>query len=213
MLGSADFRPKGSATYQWDGGGYIHATGGGDGIFVAPVHLPNGAVLDEICVWYYNSTAVEIHAEWVAYGLGFGNIAPFFHLFQAFDLPPAGAMGGYDVQCVDAGTVIHAYADLDGDTIFERPVYAINIYLSNVNSEQQIGGALLVWHYQVSPAPGAPTFLDVPPSDFGFQYIEALVDAGITGGTGGGNYSPDAFVTRRQMAIFLAKALGLYWPN
>ncbi len=52
----------------------------------------------------------------------------------------------------------------------------------------------------------------LPTSDFGFQFIEALVAAGITGGTGGGNYSPDAPVTRRQMAIFIAKALGIYSP-
>jgi S-layer family protein len=69
------------------------------------------------------------------------------------------------------------------------------------------------WHRSVSPPPGSPTFADVPPSDPGFQYIEALVASGITAGCGGGNYCPDATLTRRQMAVFLAKALGLYWPN
>ncbi len=52
-------------------------------------------------------------------------------------------------------------------------------------------------------------FNDVPGSDFGYQYIEALAESGITGGCGGGNFCPDNPVTRRQMAIFLAKALGL----
>jgi S-layer homology domain len=66
---------------------------------------------------------------------------------------------------------------------------------------------------QVSPAPGSPTFTDVPTSDGGFQYIEALVASGITAGCGGGKYCPDQAVTRRQMAVFLAKALGLHWPN
>ncbi|MGH9380129.1 MAG: hypothetical protein ACRD2Z_05905 [Thermoanaerobaculia bacterium] len=28
----------------------------------------------------------------------------------------------------------------------------------------------------------------------------------------GGNYCPNALVTRGQMAAFLAKALGLHWP-
>jgi S-layer homology domain len=69
------------------------------------------------------------------------------------------------------------------------------------------------WHRSVSPAPGSPTFADVPLSDPGFQFIEALVASGITAGCGGGNYCPDATLTRRQMAVFLAKALGLYWPN
>ncbi len=69
------------------------------------------------------------------------------------------------------------------------------------------------WHRTVSPAPASPTFGDVPMNDIGFQYIEALAASGITGGCGGGNYCPDASLTRRQMAIFLAKALGLHWPN
>ena len=37
-------------------------------------------------------------------------------------------------------------------------------------------------------------------------------EGGITGGCAGGNYCPDNFVTRRRMAVFLAKALGLNWP-
>jgi S-layer homology domain len=65
---------------------------------------------------------------------------------------------------------------------------------------------------QVSPAPGSPTFNDVPVSDPAFQYIEALVASGVTAGCGGGNYCPDSPLTRRQMAVFLAKALGLQWP-
>jgi S-layer homology domain len=69
------------------------------------------------------------------------------------------------------------------------------------------------WHRSVSSAPPSPTFGDVPTGDGGYQYIEALAAAGITGGCGGGNYCPDANLTRRQMAIFLSKALGLHWPN
>lgn len=72
-------------------------------------------------------------------------------------------------------------------------------------------GAVAGYQLQVSPAPATPTFNDVPTSDPGFQYIEALAASGITGGCGGGNYCPDASLTRRQIAIFLAKALGLYF--
>ena len=53
----------------------------------------------------------------------------------------------------------------------------------------------------------------MPVSDPAFQYIEALVAAGVTAGCGGGNYCPDNPLTRRQMAVFLAKALGLNWPS
>ena len=83
--------------------------------------------------------------------------------------------------------------------------------LISVTDPVDIVGALVGYKLQVSPAPATATFGDVPTSDFGFQYVEALAASGVTGGCGGGNYCPDSPVTRRQMAIFLAKALGLQW--
>jgi len=77
----------------------------------------------------------------------------------------------------------------------------------------QLASVILSYQLDVSPAPGTPTFGDVPPSDPAFQYIEALVASGITAGCSGGNYCPDAPLTRRQMAVFLAKALGLQWTG
>jgi hypothetical protein len=74
-------------------------------------------------------------------------------------------------------------------------------------------GVVIGYELQVAPAPPSPSFVDVPASDFGFQFIEALNLSGITGGCGAESFCPNAFVTRRQMAIFLAKALGLYLPQ
>jgi hypothetical protein len=68
------------------------------------------------------------------------------------------------------------------------------------------------WHRTVSAPPGSPTFNDVPISDPAFPFIEALAASGITSGCGGGNFCPDNPLTRRQMAVFLSKALGLHWP-
>ena len=69
----------------------------------------------------------------------------------------------------------------------------------------------MFWQRQVSTPPGSPTFNDVPASDGAYPFIEALAASGITAGCGGGNFCPDTPLTRRQMAVFLAKALGLYW--
>jgi S-layer homology domain len=69
------------------------------------------------------------------------------------------------------------------------------------------------WRRTVSPAPLAATFNDVPTGHPFFQFVEALYDSGITAGCGGGNYCPDNPVTRGQMAVFFAKALGLHWRN
>lgn len=65
---------------------------------------------------------------------------------------------------------------------------------------------------QVSPAPGTASFADVPVGDPLHRFVEALVAAGITAGCGGGNYCPNAPITRGQMAVFLSAALGLHWP-
>jgi hypothetical protein len=56
------------------------------------------------------------------------------------------------------------------------------------------------------PPPCVGTFPDVPcPSTFA-NWIEALAAEGVTTGCGGGNFCPDNFVTRRQMAVFLLKS-------
>jgi hypothetical protein len=60
---------------------------------------------------------------------------------------------------------------------------------------------------------GGQLFDDVPFSDFGYNHIAALYYSGITGGCGGDDFCPDSPVTRRQMAIFIARALGLNWPD
>ncbi len=51
------------------------------------------------------------------------------------------------------------------------------------------------------------TFADVPSTHWAFAYINAIYEAGLTTGCGGGNYCPEAVVTREQMAAFLVRAL------
>jgi S-layer homology domain len=92
-------------------------------------------------------------------------------------------------------------------------VLVLDVEQAPSSSFEYFGYVEVDWRRTVSPAPGSPSFNDVPASDPGFQFIEALVAAGITGGCGGGNYCPDNTVTRRQMAVFLSKALGLHWPD
>ena len=76
-----------------------------------------------------------------------------------------------------------------------------------------MGSIRVYYQLQVSPPPGAATFGDVPIGHPFFQFVEALAASGITAGCGGGNYCPDNPLTRGQMAVFLAKALGLHWPT
>ena len=56
----------------------------------------------------------------------------------------------------------------------------------------------VLYRLQVSPAPGVATFDDVPTSHPFFQFIQALVAAGITSGCSAAPplYCPDAAITR-----------------
>jgi hypothetical protein len=51
----------------------------------------------------------------------------------------------------------------------------------------------------------------VPTSSPYFKFGEALSAAGIVTGCGGSNYCPGNPVTRGQMAVFLASALGMHF--
>ena len=108
-----------------------------------------------------------------------------------------------------------AFADLSGlnytvDNVQHRLLLE-TAFGPNGDSTTSFSGVIVGYRLQVSPAPVLPTFADVPATDPAYQYVEALAASGITGGCGNGDFCPDAVVTRRQMAVFLAKALGLQW--
>jgi S-layer family protein len=72
----------------------------------------------------------------------------------------------------------------------------------------------IVYRLRVSNAPATATFPnDVPTSHPFFQFVEDLAAAGITGGCSAGSYCPNSPITRGEMAVFLASALGLHFPN
>jgi hypothetical protein len=75
----------------------------------------------------------------------------------------------------------------------------------------QMAVFLLKSKHGVSYTPPAATgvFTDVPVGYWADTWIEQLAAEDITGGCGGGNYCPDAPVTRAQMAVFLVKTFNL----
>ena len=85
---------------------------------------------------------------------------------------------------------------------------------SGPTSATRFKAVRVTYRLQVSAAPATATFPnDVPTTHPFFRFVEALAAAGVTGGCGAGSYCPDAAVTRGQMAVFLATALGLHFPN
>jgi len=92
---------------------------------------------------------------------------------------------------------------------------ALVVHVQEAGNDQAcayFGWVEIWWHRQVSPPPATATFPDVPTDHPFFQFVEALYASGITAGYGNGNFGVNDPITRGQMAVFLAKALGLHWP-
>lgn len=90
---------------------------------------------------------------------------------------------------------------------------AIGAFTESGTSATSFGPIRLYYRRQVSPAPATATFSDVPVGTSQHPFVEALAAAGITVGCGGGQFCPNASLTRGQMAVFLSAALGLHFPN
>ena len=168
---------------------------GEDTQYFATLDLPAGAVIDSIGV----NTATDTDAV-MGLALWQRGSDGSLTMLSGFSLPAH----GWDTDFAGPlGILVDTHKDRQ---------YILEVEQAASAHDQYFGWVEVWWHRNVSPAPQSPTFGDVPATDLGFQYIEALAASGITGGCGGGNYCPDASLTRRQMAIFLAKALGLHWP-
>ncbi|HTR04126.1 MAG TPA: S-layer homology domain-containing protein [Thermoanaerobaculia bacterium] len=168
----------------------------GSGEFYASVDVPAGAVIDYIGLESYSTCAGVAGVElWeVTHGFTSG-IATF-----------SSTSHGYATD-YNASPIGYLNAQNHGKALVAQ------VELSSACANYPAFTWVEIWWRRTVSAPGSPTFNDVPANDPGFQFIEALAASGITGGCGGGNFCPDNPVTRRQMAVFLAKALGLHWPQ
>ena len=62
--------------------------------------------------------------------------------------------------------------------------------------------------------PATASFTDVPPAHPFFKWIQRMKSDGVTGGCGTTSYCPDDFVTRGQLALFLARgAFNQFLPG
>ncbi len=178
--------------------------------FMAPLHLPAGARMTYLSLSGFDNTFEgEIQAS-------LGICDP---LGQSCTFP-AGNPPCTDSPVTVCSGILHqpgfgsADTDLTGaDITIDNVGHRYFLFAGNTTNDglTAISEITLGFTLQVSPAPPSATFTDVPTTDAAFQFIEAVAAAGITAGCGGGNYCPDQPITRRQMAVFLAKALGLQW--
>jgi len=189
---------------------------GGAGVFCfgAPLHLPSGAKLVSLELVFDDTNGIDFTTgtlvECNAVGMSCSN-----HPTAPGGPPDCSVPGEICSGAVFASGRGSQVADLTPDDLTIDNLnnsYRLWAGFTRGTSAEQIVGMIVGYVLQVSPPPVDPTFNDVPPAHPFYQYIEALAASGVTGGCGGGNYCPDSPITRGQMAVFLAKALGLQWP-
>jgi hypothetical protein len=209
---TAFFPADDTTPYSASAFGYYHSRGS-NGSFNAPLDMPPGTEVQQVCLFVRDSSSTyQIGFNWVAFRMGDSTEASGSTSIGSVYSGVAETPGETVICVVPASPVqIRAFADVDGDGDLEYNYHALNLSAGG-DTNVRWGAAYVVWRRAMSPAPATATFPnDVPTSHPFFRYVEALYASGITAGCGAG-YCPDDPVTRGQMAVFLTKALGLYWP-
>jgi len=135
----------------------------------------------------YGALSVPVVFNVIPYDQMFADVPPthqFYDWVQSIGL--AGITDGCDNQ-----VPLPNYCDTENVTRAQMAIFL----------ERGIHGS----DYTPPPATGT-VFGDVPDTYWAAAWVEQFVADGITSGCGGGNYCPDADVTRAQMAIFLLRS-------
>ncbi len=209
-ISANDFHGFHGAEYWMSNDGYIfHDTG--SSFYHAGFQLPNGAVLSGVTFFYYDNNATDNFSFFMSKYSIPGGAAGTKTSLVSF-MPDVAETPGWQMVYI---ALAAPETIKDWDSPNGAVYYEVRIKLSYTDDDQSIkfGGATLWYKLQVSSAPDAATFSDVPTSYWAFQWIEALKASGITVGCTPSTYCPEDPVTRAQMAVFLAKALGLHWPS
>jgi hypothetical protein len=173
--------------------------------------IPNGALITQV-VWYARDNNATSNFT--------GYICRYWRESNAGGSPGGDCISVLSTSGSPGDTVtfeslshtVMRRGDPVGDAVIRVINYVLYTDTAAFDGSVKFGEVRLLWRRQVSPAPATATFGDVPTSSPQFKFVEALVKAGITAGCGSGNYCPNDPVTRGQMAVFLANALGMHWP-
>lgn len=208
---ASQFQPLFDDVMQYQSQYYYARTGGtGNGRFAAHLNLPQGAMISGFRVLYSDDSSnndifVEIQkvyddictpsSSWTSVGN-----------FSSTGTP------GQTSTFVTLGHTVDLRELSDGtpQASCGAAFYSLVVQLP-IDALVRFKGVRVFWYRQISPAPLVARFSDVPTTHPFFQEIEALASSGITTGYPDGTFKPDTTVTRKQMAAFLARALGLHW--
>jgi hypothetical protein len=174
--------------------------------FETAVHIPTGAlVIGWTALVYDNSATGDLRIflwRWTVSNNAGGTSE------QLVDFSTTGQPGyGGSIQYFNPAITWTNWNDQ------QAVYYNLRVYLGDTGSVVTFGGVTFWCLLQITPAPATATFNDVPTGYWAFRHIEALAASGITAGCGTGIFCPEQYVKRSEMAVYLAKALGLHWQD
>ena len=176
----------------------------------APLDLPAGAVIEQVCISLYDNATGGACINLEAIELGDVGHLPAEGT-PVSGCTPAGTPG-YTTFCVVPSqpyTVVN-YGDADGDNSPNWISHSLNVATNVASDDLRLGPVMVEYHIGIPTPPVTPTFDDVGSGNEYYKYVEALAARGITEGCSVDNFCPDNPVTRAQLALILARALGLY---
>lgn len=193
------FLPTASdTTWAYATNGYYYRTGGTNTAFSAPLLLNTGVQITAFAAHFYDNSSSDINISLVRY---YNATTPGTEVIDTWSVTGSGYLNQYHALATP-----HTF-----NPSSTQSFYHLVINLPDATTNLQIKGIKVYYQLQVSPAPANATFDDVPVSHMFFSYIEALASSGITAGCTATQYCPDSYVTRAQMAKYLAVGLGLNW--
>ncbi|HEX4884078.1 MAG TPA: S-layer homology domain-containing protein [Casimicrobiaceae bacterium] len=191
-------------THSGSSGGLFCQSTGTDNRAIGQFHMPHGVSLDFFRVWFNDASTQDITVTLQETCLpDFSSAVPVPETLAT--RTSTGATGDQSTS------VILDNRRADNTSCTYRAVVQFGDTPGGAcpGSSQWFYKARIEWSRSTPPAPVAATFGDVPTSDPFFAVIEALADVGVTAGCGGGNFCPNAPITRAGIAAMLVRALAL----
>jgi hypothetical protein len=196
------FQPSLTGNFTFDSNFYLYPGSVGAVYAIAPVQLPSGSKIINVGIFYDDTDAVNDVSVYLLELPGYNASASHNQIGTASSSGSGGK--GYASGVVNYTVNNNVRWGSGAQLVAE-------VYVPTTSTKFK--GVDIWWTRQISPAPDTPTFGDVPKNHPFYTTIEAFARAGITSGCGNGNFCPTGAVTRQEIAKFMVRALGLYWPD
>lgn len=206
FIPGSDFQPIFAATCELDYQVFLYYASNCGGVYYANMELPEGALIGNWRVSYQDNSTNNLT---VSLNRNFAPVATSTTGVGSTTLDSFTSSASTTDYRFDIQSYSHTYDTYD-HTSNTQYTYFVRAQMP-ADAQVRLRGVWVFYKRQIAPAPASATFSDVPTSHPFFNEVQQLVKSGITLGCGGGNYCPDATVTRGQMAAFLSRALGLHW--